>query len=223
MKWFIYILAFSSFQLCAQSNLNPFLKISYFQVYTDHLGLNELELGAGVQFNDYISAQINIRGAQDPIFKDPLGKFQVATFSIEPSYRILGKKYMFSPVIAYDAGIEIANNGKEKFIYMSNYVYFPYYESSRHKLNKGLYYGKAKVLLSIQWKQLDFLIGATYNTYFFRFYELEPDGPQTYPASAENKYKIVGTFTDGEFGFGFETSIKYTFPMKKQQAKKAAE
>lgn len=220
MRWLIYILVFVSFQLYAQSSLKPFLKIGYFQTYTDYFALNELGLGGGVQFNDYVSTQINFRGSIQRVLNGPSENFKIASVSIEPSYRILGKKYMFSPVIAYDAGIEIANNGKDKFIF--DYVYRPYYQSPYSKYNKGLYFGKAKILLSIQWKQLDFLIGATYNTYFFRFYELEPYGPQTY-GGKNNNYKIVGTFTDGEFGFGFETSIKYTFPMKKREVKKTAE
>lgn len=222
MRILTAILILATFQLYSQTGLQPFLKLAFYQSYLETPRVSELELGAGIQFNNYISTQINFRGSQKGYYQDQSRSFRFATFSIEPSYRILGKKHMFSPVIAYDAGIEIANNGKDKFIYMSNYVYFPYYESSYHKFNKGLYYGKAKILLSIQWKGIDFLMGATYNTYFFQFYNLEPKGPQTY-GGKDNKYKIVGTFTDGEFGFGFETSIKYTFPMKKREAKKAVE
>jgi hypothetical protein len=222
MRIIVAFLVFTNFQLCAQSNIKPFVKVAFYQSYLDIPRVSELEFGAGVQFNDYISAQVNLRGSQQGYYQDPSRSFRFATLSIEPSYRILGKKHLFSPVIAYDAGIEIANNGQDKFIYTSNYFYYPYYHSSYNKYNKGLYFGKAKILLSIQWKGLDFLVGATYNTYFFKFYRLRPEGPQSL-ASNDNQYKITGTYTDGEFGFGFETSIKYTFPMKKRVAKKAVE
>ena len=205
-----------SFQLYAQSNLKPFIKIGYFRTYTDYFKMNELEVGAGVHFNDYFSTQVNFRGSDDRLPHDPPRSFRVATFSIEPSYRILSSKYMFSPVIAYDAGIEIANNSKDRFIKL--YTYRPHYHAYSDKYDKGLYFGKAKALLSIQRKGLDFLIGVTYNTYGFKFYRLEPIGPQSL-ASQENNYYIEGTYTDWQFGFGFETSIKYTFPMKKRAAK----
>ena len=116
------------------------------------------------------------------------------------------------------AGIEIANNGKNKFIKMSNYSYKPYYHSPYVQYDKGLYFGKAKVLLSIQRKGVDFLIGATYNTYFFQFHNLIPQGTQSIVA-IDNKYKNMGLLRDWQIGFGFETSIKYTFPMKKRAAK----
>jgi hypothetical protein len=219
MRTILIFLIFSTFQLYAQSNIKPFIKLGYFQTYTDRTALNELELGAGVQFNDYLSAQVNLRGSQNRLQQDPPRSFRFATISIEPSYRILGEKYMFSPVIAYDAGLEIANNGKDKF--SSGYVYLINYESPYNQYNKGVYFGKAKILLSIQLKDFDILVGATFNTYFFKFNRLIPDGPQAYPASANNKYLVGETYVDKQFGFGFETSVKYTFPMKKQQAKKA--
>jgi hypothetical protein len=206
-------------QLCGQSVIKPFIQLSYYQTYTDYFALNELELGAGVQFNDYISAQVNCRGSIQRVLNGPSENFKIATLSFEPSYRILGKKHMFSPLIAYDAGLEVANNGKDKFIY--DYVYHPSYQEPYNQYNKGLYFGKAKILLSIQLKDFDILVGATYNTYFFKINRLIPDGPQDY--SANNKYLLGETHVDKQFGFGFETSLKYTFPMKKQQAKKALE
>ena len=217
MKLIIFTLfVFASFQLCAQSNLKPFVKVGYQHVFTDHLRLSELEVGAGVQFNDYFSTQVNFRGSQDRLPQDPPRSFRIATFSIEPSYRILGKKHKFSPVIAYDAGLEIANNAKDRFI--KHYIYRPYYQDSFDKYNKGFYFGKAKVLLSIQRKGFDFLMGATYNTYAFKFYRLKPKGTQSL-ASETNNYYIADFYTDWQFGFGFETSIKYTFPMKKRVEK----
>jgi hypothetical protein len=223
MRVIITCLIFISFKLCAQSNIRPLISLGYYQTFTDNLWLNELELGAGIQFNDYLSTQINFRGSQDRLPQDPSRSFRVASLSIEPSYRILGKKHIFSPVIAYDAGLEIANNGTDKFIYTSNYIYFPTYQQPYSQYNKGLYFGKAKILLSIQWKGFDLLLGATYNTYFFKINRLKPEGPQAYPASANNKYLVGETYVDKQFGFGFETSLKYTFPMKKRAAKKALE
>ena len=220
MKLIIFTLfVFATFPLCAQSKLKPFVKVGYHQVFTDRLWASELELGVGIQFNDYISTQMNFRGLQDRLPQDPPRSFRIATFSIEPSYRILGKKHKFSPVIAYDAGVEIANNGQDKF--SSGYSYLSYYHAYYDKYNKGLYFGKAKALLSIQRKGLDFLVGVTYNTYGFKFYRLKPFGPQSL-ASQTNNYYIEGEYTDWQFGFGFETSIKYTFPMKKRAAKAAS-
>jgi hypothetical protein len=221
LKCLVCISFFVSSQLCGQSVIKPFIQLSYYQTYTDYFALNELELGAGIQFNDFLSVQVNFRGSQKGYYQDQSRSFRFATMSIEPSYRILGKKYRFSPVIAYDAGLEIANNGKDRFIYTSNYVYFPTYQQPYSQYNKGLYFGKAKILLSIQLKDFDILVGATYNTYFFKINRLIPDGPQDY--SANNKYLLGETHVDKQFGFGFETSLKYTFPMKKQQAKKALE
>lgn len=130
---------------------------------------------------------------------------------------------MFSPVIAYDAGLEIANNGKDKFLNRSSYIFYPNYQEPYYQYNKGLYFGKAKILLSVQWKGFDLLLGATYNTYLFKINRLRPTGPQDYPASPNNKFVITETYVDKQFGFGFETSLKYTFPMKKREAKNALE
>ena len=217
MKLILFILSvLAGFQIYSQNNLKPLIKAGYYQTFTNGLYLNELELGAGVQFNDYFSTQVNFRGSQDRLPQDPPRSFRIATFSIEPSYRILGKKHKFSPVIAYDAGLEIANNSKDRFI--KHYIYRPYYQDSFDKYNKGFYFGKAKILLSIQRKGFDFLMGATYNTYAFKFYRLKPKGSQSL-ASETNNYYIADFYTDWQFGFGFETSIKYTFPMKKRAAK----
>ena len=201
--------------------IKPFIQLSYYQEYLSNVVFEELGLGVGVQFNDYFSTQINLRGTQKAFFLNESGNIRFGTLSIEPSYRVLGKKHMFSPVIAYDAGLEIANNGKDRFIYTSNYVYFPNYEQPYSQYNKGLYFGKAKILLSVQWKGFDLLLGATFNTYLFKINRLKPDGPQDYPASPNNNYLVTETYVDKEFGFGFETSLKYTFPMKKRAAKKA--
>ena len=211
-----------TFQLHCQTAIKPFVQLTYYQSYLNDIFLDELELGGGIQFNDYFSTQVNFRGAQEAFFsQEPSINFRFATISIEPSYRFLGKKHIFSPVIAYNAGIEIANNGKDKFIKMSNYSYKPYYHSPYVQYDKGLYFGKAKVLLSIQRKGVNFLIGATYNTYFFQFHNLIPQGTQSIVA-IDNKYKNMGLLRDWQFGFGFETSIKYTFPMKKRATKTAS-
>jgi hypothetical protein len=223
MRFVTTILFFITFQLSSQTALKPFIQLSYYQDYLSQVVFEELELGVGVQFNDYFSTQINLRGTQKAFFLNESGNIRFGTLSFEPSYRILGKKHMFSPVISYDAGLEIANNGKDKFIYTSNYIYFPTYQQPYSQYNKGLYFGKAKILLSIQWKGFDLLLGATYNTYFFKINRLKPEGPQAYPASANNKYLVGETYVDKQFGFGFETSLKYTFPMKKRAAKKALE
>jgi len=216
VKWIIYIAFFTTVQLSAQSNVKPFIQLSYYQEYLSNVIFEDLEFGVGVQFNDYFSGQINLRGTQKAFYLNESGNVRFASMSIEPSYRILGKKHMLSPVIAYDAGIEIANNGRGKYIYLSNYVFFPNYDIAYHQFNKGLYYGKAKLLLSIQLKDFDILVGATYNTYVFQFYHLKPNGPQSYPPSPENKSKATYKFPDTQFGFGFEASLKYTFPMKKR-------
>ena len=79
MKWLTYIVFFTTFQLCAQSVIKPFLKLAFYQSYLEIPRVSELELGVGVQFGDYVSTQINIRGSQQGKYQNSSGSFRFAT------------------------------------------------------------------------------------------------------------------------------------------------
>lgn len=197
-----------SFGLVAQSKVRPFVNAGFYQNFFSDLWLNEIEIGGGVQFNDFFSFGLNGRFGVREFSRTPYSNFKTGVISLESTYRILGKKFMFSPVIAYDAGIEIANNVYDKYTDLENFNLFSYYDYGHYKGLSGLYFGKAKILLSIQRKGLEILTGLTYGTYFFQYF------------SSDISYnKPIYLVKRLEYGFGYETSLKYTFPIIKKNKK----
>lgn len=197
-----------SFGLNAQSNIKPFIKAGYYQNFLTNLWLSEFELGGGAQFNDFISLGIYGRFGIREFTRTPYSNYKIGVISIEPSYRILSNKYRLSPVIAYDAGLEIANNGEGKYINTSNFIYYKDKDTGRYTNFRGYFFGKAKIMLSIRDKGFEVLLGATYSTYIFKYF-------------SDYYYFKYYTAKEYQFGFGFETKFKYTFTSKKQKHNKS--
>ncbi len=205
MKLFIAF-CLLSFGMNAQSKIRPFVKAGFYQNFLSDLWLNEIEIGGGAQFNDHFSLGLNGRFGVREFSRTPYSNFKTGVISLEPSYRILSNKFMFSPVIAYDAGIEIANNVYDKYTDLENFVLYSYKDYGHYKGLTGLYYGKAKILLSFQRMGLEVLIGVTYGTYIFQYYSYN-----------YTTYKQIYYAKHLEYGIGYEMSLKYTFPMKKEK------
>lgn len=55
MKITLTFLVFVSFQIYSQSTIKPFIQLGYYQTFTDDLYMSEIELGVGVEINNYLS------------------------------------------------------------------------------------------------------------------------------------------------------------------------
>ena len=183
-----------------QNTMKPIVNASYMYSYPiDRLLSHELQIGGGVQFNDHLSLQLNVRGIQNArgisnnTIKEPL---QIITVSLSPSCRFLKRNYIVSPVLAMDAGTELWSNGFGRYVDQG----FEFRENSgytHYLYRKGVFFGRAKILADFRVWDFNLLIGASFNMYYFK---LDSD---IYSTKA----------------IGLEGTVMYTFPMKKRAAK----
>ena len=189
----------------AQSNMKPMVSAQYAMIVgRSDFFVHELQIGGGVQFNDYFSLQLTLRGIQNArdvsnqTIKEPL---RIVTLSLSPSYRIFKRKYPASPVLGVDVGTQIWSNGYGRYIDRSwSFIEKPVYSYDGFLFNKGVFFGKLKLLADFKIWDFNLLIGASYNMYYF---------------------KLDNHISDVK-GFGLEGTLTYTFPMKKHAAKAAS-
>ena len=186
------------------------------------LGINEYygfdySLGGGININNKVSVllQFNYLKNQRDNNSDNFDALQMLTTSLSISGRFLEKKHMFSPVLEFDIGVNIVSNAKDRYV-DNNYIIQdkPYYSENYKFLNNSIFV-KTKLLLNIKVKSFDFFIGPSFNAYGFHVKRLA--------GQTLNGYHDEKVFFDLQKGIGFEAQVQYTFPMKKQQAKKASE
>ncbi len=186
----------------AQNNMKPVVSAQYAMIVGDSdFFVGELQIGCGVQFNDYFSLQLTLRGIQNArdvsnhVIKDPL---RIVTLSLSPYYRILKRKYFASPVIGIDVGTQIWSNGFGRYIDRNwSFINKPEHSYDGFLFNKGVFFGKAKLLVDFKIWNFNILVGPSFNMYYF---------------------KLDNNIWDVK-GLGLEGTVTYTFPMKKRAAK----
>ncbi len=181
----------------AQNKMKPIISASYmYSVPFDGLFSEEAQIGGGMQFNDYLSLQINVRGIQNAY--NEVHPLRIATLSLSPSYRILKRKYFASPVIGIDVGTQVWSNGKGRYIDRGwRFITKPANSYDGYSYSRGLFFGRAKLLADFRIWNFNLLIGASYNVYYIKLKEFNSDTR----------------------AIGLEGTVMYTFPMKKRAAK----
>ena len=199
----ILLLSFLITQLSvAQNTMKPIVNASYMYSYPmDRLLSHELQIGGGIQFSDHFSLQLNVRGIQsardvsDQPIKEPL---RIVTLSLSPLYRVLKRKYMVSPVIGIDVGTQVWSNGNGRYVDDSwIFIEKPIYSYDGFLYDKGVFFGRAKLLADFRIWDFDLLIGASFNMYYFK----------------------LDSHISGTKAVGLEATVMYTFPMKKRVVK----
>lgn len=227
MKWFICIAFFTTLQLCAQSNIKPTIGVNYsYQFYNsfyisnfDRVYTHNFDLSGGIRIKEYLFLDVNI-GVM-------LGQFNLASAkqmisfnnSIGLNYRVLKPKHIVSPMIGADFGYEISSNARGKFVsskYNGIVDKNNIYADPKFIYNKNRYFGRVKMLLDLEYNNISFRTGLNFNFSSFNQTNFEYKyGQMDYSKSTRtNKFYM---------NIGIEAGMMYTFPMKKQQAKKALE
>lgn len=196
-----------------QTTVNPVVKASssYMMDFGDYYYYNgfDYSLGGGIRIsNQYqlsILLQVNyLKNYRDNNY-DNFDPFQMLNTSLSTSYRFLRKRHIVSPVLELDWGINVWSNAEVLYI-NSSLIIEDNWDINHYKFRKNSIFGKSKLLLNVNLKSVDINIGASYNTYFFHL-----------------QRQNSGAFYGFVKGLGFEAQVLYTFPMKKQQAKKVVE
>ena len=208
MKLIIFtFFVFVSFKPYAQSSLKPIVNLGYTYLYPlDNLWIHEVHIGGGAQFDDHFSLQLNIKGMQNARdlssqkIKEPL---RIVVISISPYNRILKPKYIVSPAIGLDLGTQVWSNGNGRFI-SSDYSFK---NSSNLRYERGIFFGKAKLLADFKINSFNLMIGPTFNIMYFKTGKVKTDW-------MDNSY--FEKYIDERRGIGLELSLMYTFPMKKR-------
>jgi hypothetical protein len=202
------VLAFTNL-VCGQKVINPIVSVgsSYMFSIKDGYRGYDFNFGGGFSVNNQWSFQLHanyLRCGMDSD-NDNFSALQMINTSLSTSYRFLKKTHRFSPVLDLDFGVNMWSNAKGLYV-DDNYIIQEHSDYYHYRFLNYSLFGKTKLLLSINAKSFDFLIGPSFNTYFFNF-----------------RYAQKPTYYDLEMGIGLETKVQYTFPMKKQQAKKVVD
>lgn len=167
----------------------------------------DLSVGGGIRVKDQttILFQANYLRCSRDVNTDNFEAFQMLSVSLSLSYRFLKMKHKVSPLLELDAGINRWSNADN--LYISNsFIIYEENGTTHYKFYDNSIIGKTKLLLNVNLKQIDLNIGTSFNTYFFHLSGVKG-----------------GSVYSLQKGIGFEAQVLYTFPMKKQQAKKAVE
>ncbi len=210
MKGLVLLFSLLMGSALAQSSMKPFIKMTGAVGAYDGGNIIALDLGvaAGLHLDDHLNVQVGVNNVK-PLY----GQLEIVTISISPFYRILQPKYKVSPVIGMDVGTQIWSNGNGRYI-NSDYRFTGYTSSSSNsRYNRGLFFGKVKLLADFKIKAFNIMVGPTFNLMYFKIEEV---GKNWFTGE---DYSVTDAYIDERRGFGAEFSLMYTFPMKKRAAK----
>lgn len=173
----------------------------------------ELQAGGGIRIKDQLVTQLNY-------------KFVTAGFNLAPSnyvplkshllmlsgmYRVLKKRYLCSPAFSLDVGVPVFSNGNSSLIHDNGYAVEENYSIGFWRYNRGLFFGKFKLMSDLKVKSFNILLGASYNLWLENVSWLKPG------TSIGLEYYAYQTKVVDRHNFGIEAGIMYTFPGKKDK------
>ena len=201
--------------LTCQAQITPVFSAGYSAL----LGTNthddqffELQIGTGIRLNDLLSAQLNYTFANYEFVINPPGKLQpvkVDILSLSMGCRLL-KKSIISPSILFDFGFPIHSNANDKLIY-KGYLITTDYSEGVWRYNRGLFFGKFKLMSDLKVKSFNILLGGSYNLWFENVSWLKPG------TSIGLEYYAYQTKVVDRHNFGVELGLMYTLPSKKDK------
>ena len=222
MKLFIAF-CLLSFGLSAQTKLRPNVGVNYSYLTSFasqgkvNVYVHFMDISGGIRIDDHIFFDLGLGVDLGPK-RSPGQTIQLKslTNSLGINVRILKSKYIFSPMMGVNFGYEIASYAKGKTITMDPFGIInpsamilvdnnPYdaYNSTGdyYTYNKMLYFGRAKLLLDVELKNINIRAGAHFNFTSFNFSPKKKSNTRT-----EYVY----------YSLGFEVGALYNFQMKKK-------
>ncbi len=203
-------------QVNAQNKINPYIKImgavGLYNIYQSYgITTADATIAAGLDFNDFFSVPIGVNN-----IKVINSQLDIVTLSISPTYRILKSKHAVSPVLSLDIGTQIWSNGNGRFVKPGNDYSFTSYKPEsvgaygvdQVRYKRGLLFYKTKLLVDFKINEFNLMFGPTFNLMYIKNENAKIDW--------SNGDIYFDEYISDHRGFGFELSLMYTFPMKKQ-------
>jgi hypothetical protein len=199
----------ASFVFC---QIRPSINFGYGALLYDYR-FQEYQFGLGAQINSKVFSHINYRYIyyEFDMTPEPWDEtIKNGVISLTGGYRFLGQKRL-SPLIILDVGMPLHSNANEALIMGGATIVKTYYPGV-WRYNRGLFFGKLKVMSDIKVKSFNILIGASFNLWYWSVSELE-----SATLIYSDQYVVSATRIGGQANFGLEAGLMYTFPGKKDK------